>query len=184
MNRKLVEDLAEIMVERLAPRVLKVEIAGDVRRKAEDVEVLALVIVPRPGEPFMEKGVALEMEDNIGEMKKYWRIADILCEPLSANSTHAVMKPVDGEILIRIHVARTHSYSPTFTPGNFGAVLMFETGPLDFNMRLAGRAAHLGLEYAGTEGVKDANGIVIASETEKEIFSALKMDFVEPEDRQ
>lgn len=67
-------------------------------------------------------------------------------------------------------------------PENFGAALLYFTGSKNFNIQMRTVALRKGLkinEYGLFEGEKR-----LAGETEKGMFDALGMDFVEPEERE
>lgn len=65
----------------------------------------------------------------------------------------------------------------------FGMHILRWTGSAEHNIMLARRAKTLGLKLAVSRGLMKG-GAVIASKTEAEIFEALKMDYVPPEERE
>ena len=74
----------------------------------------------------------------------------------------------------------------------WGTHLLRWTGSTAHNIKLCSRARGLGLKLAVSRGVLETRniqgvvkeGALIASRTEKDIFEALKMDYVAPEDRE
>jgi DNA polymerase (family 10) len=70
----------------------------------------------------------------------------------------------------------------TETPSNWGSVLLTYTGPKWFNARLASTARTKGLTFRPYIGLMRDEQI-IASATEEEIFKALELPFLTPENR-
>ena len=100
------------------------------------------------------------------------------------NSTYRLERIADGLPQIDLFFA----YPATAdllesTPGNWGSVLLCRTGSRQHNIYLVERAKSLGLVWNPYRGVLD-NGRVIASETKEEIFAALKLDFIPPQNRE
>lgn len=172
---KQVRALAESICERLEGRVLKIEIAGAIRRGRPVVGGIELVLLPRPGWPFIAKGEIVHLKDGVGGLEKFWRLADILCSPKGGGENYGVMETVNGRIQINLWVA---------TPGNFGTLLLYRTGSKKHNLFLCNRAKGLGLHWNPNKGVIDADGNIIAAETEKDVFRALKLKYITPEDRE
>ncbi len=71
----------------------------------------------------------------------------------------------------------------TRTPTNFGSLMVCRTGSKEHNIYLCQRAESLGMRWNPYHGVFE-RGKCIACETEEEIFTALQLDFVEPEKRE
>ena len=66
---------------------------------------------------------------------------------------------------------------------SFGAALLYFTGSKDFNIRMRRQAASMGLKL-NQYGLYDRHTDErIAGATEREVFEALEMDFVEPKAR-
>jgi DNA polymerase/3'-5' exonuclease PolX len=68
-------------------------------------------------------------------------------------------------------------------PSNFGMLFLSRTGSAMHNVYLAQQAKSLGLHFQPHEGITRA-GLVIASETEHDIFAALGLTFIAPEKRE
>ncbi|OIO37012.1 MAG: hypothetical protein AUJ74_00250 [Candidatus Omnitrophica bacterium CG1_02_44_16] len=68
-------------------------------------------------------------------------------------------------------------------PDSFGAALLYFTGSKDHNIRLRQLAIKLGLKF-NEYGVFDKNGRCQASKTEKEMYKALGLDYIEPQMRE
>lgn len=68
-------------------------------------------------------------------------------------------------------------------PSNFGMICLSSTGSKEHNIWLATVAADMGLHFHPKKGIMEGNRIV-ASETEEQIFAALKLGFIPPEKRE
>jgi DNA polymerase/3'-5' exonuclease PolX len=174
---------SEEMIRNIESKVLKVEVSGEIRRKCSEVNTVSLVVIPRQGVPFIEKGDSVVIENGVGEEEHLWKLGGIVCRPIDGSRTHAKMETIEDKITIELWIARMHFYQPVFTPGNFGSVLLYSTGPDKHRNHIVSRANHLGFTWEWQHGISDAKGLTLAGETEKEIYSALKLDFVEPEER-
>lgn len=67
------------------------------------------------------------------------------------------------------------------TKDNFGALLLFRTGSMDHNVKLASKAKKMGLKFSPYGVFKD--GKRIDDNSEEGIFKALGEDYVPPEER-
>jgi len=65
------------------------------------------------------------------------------------------------------------------TPSNWGSILLMRTGSKDFNKAICLRAASLGCQWKPFKGIV-RDGKIVASETEEEIFKALKLKYIQP----
>jgi DNA polymerase/3'-5' exonuclease PolX len=69
-------------------------------------------------------------------------------------------------------------------PGSYGICLVTRTGPYDFNIALARRATRMGYRYAPFVGViETTSGRCLASQEEPEVFAALELPWIPPQDR-
>ncbi len=68
-------------------------------------------------------------------------------------------------------------------PGNFGVLLLARTGSAMFNVWIAQTAKAQGLHFNPHAGISRGKRILAATE-EPEIFSALGLDFIPPENRE
>ena len=69
-------------------------------------------------------------------------------------------------------------------PDNFGTLLLCRTGSKEHNIFLVEHAKRLNLRWNPYRGVIDGAGNVLASETEEDIFKALDLPWIQPEDRE
>jgi DNA polymerase (family 10) len=65
----------------------------------------------------------------------------------------------------------------------FVALLTLCMGSIEHNIKLCSRARAMGMMLSAAQGVIK-EGKVIASRTEEEIFKALELEYIRPEDRE
>jgi DNA polymerase (family X) len=139
--------------------------AGSLRRGRETVGDLDLLVTMRPGHD-KQKDV-----DTVAEfILKYPGVAEKL-----AHGENKVSVRLRNGLQVDIRLLEKKS---------FGAALMYFTGSKAHNVALRGRAIEMGWtlnEYALTT-LKGAR--VVASKTEEEIYSKLKLAYIEPELRE
>lgn len=68
-------------------------------------------------------------------------------------------------------------------PNEWGAFLMYRTGSKDFNIAVRGKLKSFGWGLS-ERGLLDENKNVVASKTEEEIFEAMGIPFIPPQDRE
>jgi DNA polymerase (family 10) len=139
--------------------------AGSLRRGKETVGDLDLLVTMRPGSDKQAN------VDAVAEhILKYPRIQEKL-----AHGENKVSVMLETGLQVDVRLLEKES---------FGAALMYFTGSKEHNVALRGRANQMGWtlnEYALTT-LK--GGKVIARRTEQEIYSKLKLEYIEPELRE
>lgn len=68
-------------------------------------------------------------------------------------------------------------------PGEWGSYLLYRTGSADFNIKLRGWLKSKGMKL-NEHGVFDKEGNLLANKTEKEMFDAMGLPFIKPEERE
>jgi DNA polymerase/3'-5' exonuclease PolX len=68
-------------------------------------------------------------------------------------------------------------------PENYYSMLLYSTGPRDFNIRQRRHAKKLGLLLNQNGIFKNGKKINSSGDTERDLFKILNMDYVEPKDR-
>ena len=155
MELKDAEELAKRIVEHIRPHCERVEVAGSIRRKKSEVRDIDLVLIPKP--------------------LLWHRIIVTLQRTMDAE----VLKRGESIAQLTIKGMNVDLYSAT--PETWGALLLIRTGSAEHNIKLSQIALRKGMKLSHKGLIKD--GKVIAS-TEKEIFEALGLSFVEPEQRE
>lgn len=158
MNYKTAYIIGLEVLDKLKPYTDKSEIAGSLRRKNDEVHDIDLVIQPK---------IEFMILDNIKRVLKSYGSLD-----MEGNQIIRV-KGKNNEV-IDCYIA---------TKKNFEVLVLIRTGSANHNIKLAKKALSLGLKLDFSKGLIDSKtGKVIAND-EKSIFEALKIDYVEPEDR-
>ena len=87
---------------------------------------------------------------------------------------------VDGKQVKRV-IYKGEQFDIYFaTPETWGALILIRTGSAGHNIKLSKRALNMGMKLSHKGLIKD--GKIIAS-TEKEVFEALELSYVEPQQR-
>lgn len=162
--------LAEQIASRLAPYCQRLEIAGSIRRRRPCVNDIDLVALPWPGR-------AAELKARCARN----------CRVVSdgpQNASYAMPLP-DGEVRIDLFIARPAVRDLLQTiPGNFGTILLCRTGSKEHNIWMVERARQAGFTWRPYSGLFDEQGWCLAAEEEADIFRALGLDFIPPEQRE
>lgn len=159
---EMAQDVATAVLTRLAPVVDEAWVCGSLRRGKPDVGDVDLVVVPRDRAAF--DCLMIEMFG------------------LQKNGKPAHSGVVDG-MQVDIGVA---------TQTSFGAHVLFLTGSWEHNVVMRSKAKKLGMmlnEKGLFKATLDAKGKPVAGEwlagvTEKSVFDALGMEYLEPKDRE
>jgi DNA polymerase (family X) len=146
-------------------QVESVTAAGSLRRGRETIGDLDLLVTMRPGRDS-QKDV-----DKVAEhILRFPRIEQTL-----AHGENKVSVLLESGLQVDVRLLEKDA---------FGAALLYFTGSKDHNVALRGRALDMGWtlnEYALTS-VK--GGRIVARKTEEEIYSKLKLAYIEPELRE
>jgi len=150
--------IAEQLKEKLKSfkPVLKVEIAGSIRRRKETIGDIDILVVTKENEKVMDFFTGLENVDKV-----------ILKGP--SKSTVRLSDGIESDLRV-------------INEESFGSALMYFTGSKETNIELRKVAIKQGLklnEYGLFRGNEE-----IAGKTEQEIFQKLGMDYIEPELRE
>ncbi|HTR47992.1 MAG TPA: DNA polymerase/3'-5' exonuclease PolX [Verrucomicrobiae bacterium] len=139
--------------------------AGSLRRGKETIGDIDLLVTMRPGRDKQK-----DVDAVAAHILKYPEIKQEL-----AHGENKVSVLLTSGIQVDVRLLEKKS---------FGAALMYFTGSKEHNVALRGRANEMGWtlnEYALTT-LK--GGKVVAGKTEEEIYSKLKLDYIEPELRE
>jgi DNA polymerase (family 10) len=145
---RVVAELVEV------PGVVRAAFCGSLRRYAETIGDVDIVVAADRAEPAMDRLVALPMIDRV----------------LGRGDTKASVVTRKG-LQIDLRVVRPHQ---------LGAAMMYFTGSKAHNIKLRHRAMTRGLllnEYGLQE---EATGRVVASETEEQVYAALGLPWIHP----
>jgi len=151
---KNAEALTARVLAVICPYCERVQVAGSVRRKRPEVHDIDILLIPKPLH-LASIVKALEPEKVLLQGPKLTRLL------------------VEG-VQVDLYVA---------TPETWGAILLVRTGSPEHNIRLCSIARSRSMKFSAARGVIK-EGRVVASRTEEEIFQALGIDYVPPENRE
>ena len=146
--------VAETLMGRLKPYCERIEIAGSLRRHRPEVHDIDLLAIPKTPNSLVRFFVEERIKPSGGE--KYLKF---MCQGISAD----------------LYLADRFTW-PT--------LLLIRTGSKEHNIMLAKRAKALGMKlHADGRGLATSGGNVIEIRGEADIFSALKLEYKEPWER-
>lgn len=152
--------IAERVKAQLEPHCERIEIAGSIRRKKAEVKDIEIVAIPKPYETGL-------FESGIATVVNQWQKVkgDIPCK--------YTQRILPEGIKLDLFFAE---------PANWGLALAIRTGSAEFSHKvLAARWVQLG--YKSVDGHLTANGRRVPIREEADLFSRLRMDYIEPEKR-
>jgi DNA polymerase (family 10) len=161
------EKAAAQIIAALKPFCAQIEIAGSIRRRKQIVGDIDIVALPIDGQQQ-------KLRDRITEGK----------EVIQNGPQNVYVRLTNG---MELNVFIAHPEAKDFftsTPTNWGSLLICRTGPREFNIGLVEHAKTQpnGLAWNPYHGVY-CEGKWIASATEEQIFAALNLEFIPPQDR-
>ncbi len=181
------EKLAAKIAAELTPFCDQVEIAGSIRRRRPFVSDIDFVVLPKPGQldalrERCKRNAKVIINGNQNLIVELTLAGGH--DPQNINRTLPHQK-----IQVDIFIAQPETREMfDATPTNFGSLLLCRTGSVAHNIYLIEHAKALGLVWNPYHGVFGRIGLgkpkCLASATEAEIFSALKLDFIPPERRE
>jgi len=159
------------IVKELAPFCERIEIAGSIRRRRPEVNDVDIVVLPAAG---AEANLRARCKQNASVIREGPQMMELRCGGGRAQAHFQL------DLWI---AARPGGDLFSKTPTNFGSLLLCRTGSKDHNIWLVTHAKLMGLAWNPHWGVS-CNGALVASDTEENIFKALALDFIKPEDRE
>jgi DNA polymerase (family 10) len=179
MSLAYAEKCAARLLERLGPDCERLAVAGSIRRQRPVVGDIDLVAIPRIDytrdllgqvEPLRNR---LHAAIALGAKERGWQWETGADKPWGDMFFFSAMGR-DGPVNVNIFTAR---------PQTWGTILLCRTGSKEHNVWLCQRAKERGLHWNPFHGVY-ADSHCLASETEEDIFRALGLGFVPPEQRE
>lgn len=165
MELEKARTIADEIVSQLKPFCSKIEVAGSIRRRRPTVNDIDLVCIPS------KQGAFLGVLQGLGRIK------------------------IGGGKIIRIDMEFTKGIDLDVyiaAPATWATLLLIRTGSASHNISLCTRAKKMGMKLhadgsglfeihaEGCEGVE----VLVANETEEQIFAALGLPYVNPEGRE
>lgn len=166
MNLAQADKFAAKILEGLSPFCERIEIAGSIRRRRENVNDIDIVALPGAGQLAAFRARVLAKATPVSDGQQ------------------TIIARLENGVQLDVWIAK-RPYQDMFfkTVTNFGTLLLCRTGSKEHNIKLCQRAKDLDLHWNPHAGVY-AGDKLLACETEEEIFAALKMEFVPPEKRE
>ena len=185
--------IAEGLVAMMAPRCLRVEVAGSVRRSCPEVKDVELVAIPRWVTRSVSALPLFGAETEPVNLLHRWAVSEAVASGQSRHrlrwikpGTSAVLdwppKPegkywralVDGRVKLDLFLA---------TRENYGLILAIRTGSAEFSQGLMTYAKHRTAYRVEGGYLRDRRGAALETAEERDVFDALGLDFVEPRER-
>jgi DNA polymerase (family 10) len=166
LDRAEVEPLAFKILQVIEPYCTQVQIAGSFRRRKDTINDLDIVLQPSGPLCWVEILKAIRYEFDASTVKQ----GDML------STLNVPFASKQGQGCVQVDLYRAD-------PLTWGVLLLIRTGSKEHNVKLCSRARSIGLMLSAARGVMKGNN-VIASRMEGEIFTALGMEYVAPQDRE
>jgi len=173
LDRPEVEPLAFKILYAIEPFCEKAQIAGSIRRRRGGVNDIDIVVLPKP-ESWLEIIKTVRREFDAITEKQGDKLATLYLP--------FVNRTGKGHIQVDLYRA---------SQSIWGILLLVRTGSAEHNVYLCNLALAKGLRLEYSRGVVDYNfpclsgmGEVIADKTEEEVFEALGLPFILPQDRE
>ena len=171
--------LADKAVAALAPFCERIEIAGSLRRGRPVVGDIDLVILPKDRAAIRKRLIPAchLIADGTQNL-----IVDFPVPSLqsSVSSLQSAVPRLQLDIFFA-HGGTSDFF--THEPSNWGTLLLCRTGSKEFNIWFAQQATAAGYHWNPYRGLM-ADGKVIASATEADLFASLRLGVINPEDRE
>jgi len=145
----------ELVLKLVAPRAW-IQTAGSIRRKKATIKDIDIIFA----------GDVMDIKAGIAAYKGI-KWDDIIMD--GATRLSAIKDGIEVDIRF-------------IDKSEYGSCLLYFTGPQELNIKMRQKAKDMGLRL-NEYGLFDSAGVIIASKTEKEIFDALGMTYLEPEQR-
>jgi len=175
MNLSSAQSIAERIAAELQPYCSRLEIAGSIRRRRPEVGDIDLVCLPKSGP----------------DLTAMLERCAVNATPLKKGDQYVVFTLRNG-FQLDLWIAHDGGFGENpglfetelkRVPANWGMLLLARTGSAMHNVFLAQAAKRQGLHFNPHKGIL-RGAQVIASSTEEEIFAALSLPFIRPEDRE
>lgn len=165
MDLATAERYAVKIAGNLEPFCERIQIAGSIRRHKPDIGDIDLVVIPK----------------NLNDLMARCRTS---CKPIMEGQVNLSYETPMG-IRLDIYCAQA-GFRDLYnvTASNWGSLLLCRTGSKEHNTKLADLALRRGMKWKPYVGLMDSQNLVIAAEEEEDIFRALGLDFVPPEQRE
>ena len=164
-----VEPLALKVLQIIEPFYDRAEVAGSFRRLRAVINDLDIVVQSKevPYHGWKNMLTVLRKEFNAVTEKQGDKLATLYLPFASSGA--------QGHVQVDLYRA---------DPQTWGILLLVRTGSKEHNVKLCNLAISKGLRLQYSQGLTDKYGNVVAGRTEEEVFAALGMPYVVPQDRE
>lgn len=188
MRLKEARGVAERLLALMSPFCVRIEVAGSVRRSCAEVKDVELVAVPRWEERPNSAPSLFAAEAERVNLLHEWATndaADASVRWIKTGTPEVVdwePKPegkywralVDDSIKLDLFLAASE---------NYGLILAIRTGSAEFSQALMTYAKHRTPYHVEGGYLRDREGAVLETPEERDVFKALKVDYVLPRER-
>ena len=143
------------ILKHISPFIARGRLAGSIRRKKPIVNDIDIVIELKP--------------NNLEDLKKFLSELGVL----KLKGEKLIRLITNDNMQVEVYIATKENYEP---------LLLIRTGSKEHNVKLTTRA-HIFNYKLTANGLIDMKTSSIIATSEKDIFKALKMNYVEPEKR-
>ena len=161
---------SEEVLHLIAPHCLRCEVAGSVRRKRDECDDIDIVYISN-GDSLWSFLLSY-IHNSHGEA--IWQ------NPLGITSDDFEPLECDATLVIALRDCKVHLFRADRS--NFGSRLLRYTGPLKHNRYLYQHAKTMGYHWDPDSGLQRP-GQTLLGRTEHEIYTALGLSFIGPEQR-
>lgn len=180
--------VAERLAELMSPFCVRIEIAGSVRRSCPEVKDVELVAVPRWGErPHSAPSLFAEEAERMNLLHE-WAVNEAAgagvrwIKPGTPEVVDWAPKPggkywralVEDRVKLDLFLA---------APENYGLIMVIRTGCAEFSQALMTYAKHRTPYHVEGGYLRGREGEALETPEERDVFKALKIDFVAPGER-
>lgn len=176
-------NLADRIIETMTPFCERVQVAGSIRRHKPEVKDIEICAIPTLGEP----------SDLLGEQRE--NLLYQWAQRMEAENRIHWIKPGTDEV-IRWQINPDGKYWRGWcvqaqvkldlflaNQANFGAILLIRTGPAEYSRKIVTVARYqCGMAFEGGY-LTDEAGERVSTPEEVDVYRALNIPFVKPEDR-
>lgn len=165
MNSDRIQRIADKIKAELAPLCEKIAIAGSLRRERPIINDIDLVILPKDKAAIKTR-------------------CSHRCYLVTDGNENCMYRLSNG-LQLDLFFARgaiNDMFNPQ--PCNWGTILLQRTGSREHNIWICDRARALGIQWKPYIGLVDADGYVIASETEQSIYEFIGLPMLMPKQRE
>ena len=188
MRLREARGVAERLAELMSPFCARVEIAGSVRRSCPEVKDVELVAIPRWTERPGAAPSLFAAEAERVNLLHEWAVTEAAgagvrwIKPGTPDVVDWGPKPegkywralVDDSIKLDLFLASAE---------NYGLILAIRTGCAEFSQALMTYAKHRTPYHVEGGYLRDREGAVLETPEERDVFKALKLDYVLPRER-